>query len=169
MMERLTKRIEHEIVRNRSDNIICSNFCTGCGRADCDFIRACLDRLAEYEDIGTPEEFLAFTNTGMAPDEYDKAVKYIAWAMATFTILRHQFGPDRANEIMTAEADGRLQVLPCKVGDKVYQTDGVRVYELTVSQLVFDTETIAFDESAIGESIYLTREEAEAALEGGRP
>lgn len=61
--------------------------------------------------------------------------------------------------------------LPCKLGDTVYQTDGIRVYESTIGEItltarhsIFVTENIAFDEHAIGETIYLTREEAEAAI-----
>lgn len=57
-------------------------------------------------------------------------------------------------------------VPPCKVGDKVYQTDGVRVYESTIRNIVYETNGTAFDERAIGRSIFLTREEAEKALEG---
>jgi len=63
--------------------------------------------------------------------------------------------------------------LPCKVGDKIYQTDGIRTYESTIREIeisstniVYCTESIAFDERAIGDSIFLTREEAEKALEG---
>lgn len=72
-----------------------------------------------------------------------------------------------------AEEQGRLKVLPCTVGDTVYEHDGVRIYEsvitsiiLTGSQILFHTEGIGFDETAIGRSIFLTREEAERALEG---
>lgn len=61
--------------------------------------------------------------------------------------------------------------LPCKLGDTVYQTDGIRVYESTIGEItltarhsIFVTENIAFDERAIGETIYLTREAAEAAI-----
>lgn len=64
-------------------------------------------------------------------------------------------------------------VIPCKVGDTVYQTDGIRIYELDVFDVslnlknykpYFETESIDFDVSAIGKSIFLTREEAEKAL-----
>lgn len=57
-------------------------------------------------------------------------------------------------------------VPPCKVGDTVYQTDGFRIYESVVRKIIYDTEGegIAFDETAIGTSVFLTREEAEAAL-----
>lgn len=63
--------------------------------------------------------------------------------------------------------------LPRKVGDKVYQTDGIRIYKSTIRAIkissantVYFTENISFDERAIGGSIFLTREEAEKALEG---
>lgn len=58
-------------------------------------------------------------------------------------------------------------VPPCKVGDTVYQVDNAgRIYESKIKTVIYDTDGIAFDEKAIGKSIYLTREEAEKALEG---
>ena len=66
-----------------------------------------------------------------------------------------------------AEQAGLLVVLPCKVGDTVYQIDAERVYESEVKWIIFDCDDIAFDERAIGGSIFLTREEAEEALKGG--
>lgn len=63
--------------------------------------------------------------------------------------------------------------LPYKVGDKIYQTDGIRTYESTIGKIdisstntVYCTENISFDERAIGKTVFLTREEAEKALEG---
>ena len=53
----------------------------------------------------------------------------------------------------------------CKIGDTVYQTDGVRVYPLLIEKIIYDTNGIAFDETAIGKTIFLTREAAEAAKE----
>lgn len=55
--------------------------------------------------------------------------------------------------------------IKCKIGDVVYQTDGVRIYESTIRKIIYDTESVAFDESAIGESIFLTQEDAEKAKE----
>ena len=62
-------------------------------------------------------------------------------------------------------------VLPCKVGDRVYQTDGVRIYELEVLDIsmyknmpYYETESIDFDTRAIGTSIFLTKAEAEQKL-----
>ena len=55
-------------------------------------------------------------------------------------------------------------VPPCKIGDKVYQTDGVYIYESTINKVIYDAPNIAFDETAIGKSLFLTKEEAEKAL-----
>lgn len=61
--------------------------------------------------------------------------------------------------------------IPCKVGDIVYETDGVRIYELTILDISlrknkphYETESIDFDDDAIGKSIFLTKEEAERKL-----
>ena len=58
-----------------------------------------------------------------------------------------------------------------KLGDKIYQTDGVRIYEsiigeitLTAKRTIFVTENIAFDERAIGNSVFLSYAEADAHL-----
>ena len=63
-------------------------------------------------------------------------------------------------------------VPPCKVGDTIYQIDGVRIYASTIheitytsSKVIFVTENIVFDDQSINNSIFLTCEEAEEALE----
>ena len=73
----------------------------------------------------------------------------------------------KLKEYEDLEEQGLLLKLPCKVGDTVYQIDAERVYESEVKWIIFDCDDIAFDERAIGVSIFLTREEAEAALKGG--
>lgn len=55
-------------------------------------------------------------------------------------------------------------VPPVKVGDAVYEVDSVRVYESRVKRVIYETTTVAFDETAIGGSIFLSREDAERAL-----
>ena len=61
--------------------------------------------------------------------------------------------------------------IPCKVGDIVYQTDGVRIYELTILDIslhknkpYYETDGVDFDDDAIGKSVFLTKEEAERRL-----
>lgn len=71
-------------------------------------------------------------------------------------------GIDRLHELAEADKDGRCVVLPCKV----YETDGVRVYEHAVRGIIYRTAGGPdFDESTIGKSIFLTREEAERAMQ----
>ena len=107
-----------------------------------------VDRLAAYEDIGlTPEEI-------KAPFTEDTMIKLAAQALGV--------EPSRLRELAEADKDGRVIILPCKV----YETDGVRVYEHTVREVIYETAGgPAFDKNAIGKSIFLTREEAEKALQ----
>ncbi len=65
-----------------------------------------------------------------------------------------------AAEAWNWRADSKISV-----GDTVYQTDGVRVYEKTVRHVFYDTESVTFDADAIGSSIFLTRKEAEERME----
>lgn len=58
----------------------------------------------------------------------------------------------------------RFVELPCKVGDTVYQTDGVRIYEFKIKSIIYDSGFIAFNDRAIGKNVFLSREEAEKAL-----
>lgn len=81
-------------------------------------------------------------------------------------------GVDPAEVVADYLLDNGVIVPHCKVGDTVYQTDGARIYESCITHIeiysfvtVFYTDGVAFDETAIGKSIYLTKEEAEAALE----
>ena len=71
------------------------------------------------------------------------------------------------------QSENMIEVF-CKVGDTVYQTDGIRIYELEVFDVslrkgrpYYETESIDFDNTAIGDSIFLTKEEAEAKMKGG--
>lgn len=103
-------------------------------------------RLKAYEDTGlTPEEIKApFTEGTM--------INLAAQALGV--------EPSRLRELAEADKDGRVIILPCKV----YETDGVRVYEHTVREVIYETAGgPAFDKNAIGKSIFLTREEAERA------
>lgn len=69
---------------------------------------------------------------------------------------------EHIRELAEADKDGRVIILPCKV----YETDGVRVYEHTVREVIYETAGgPAFDKNAIGKSIFLTRAEAEKALQ----
>ena len=74
------------------------------------------------------------------------------------------------SEQEAAEAWNKRSDSKISVGDMVYQTDGVKVYESTVRHVFYDTESVTFDADAIGSSIFLTREEAEKRMEHyGKP
>lgn len=111
-------------------------------------------RLGHYED------------TGLEPEDVISAVDMAKIACALHELNAYKdLGPiDHLRDLLQAEKEGRMVLLPCKVGDTVYQIDAERVYESEVKWIIFDCNDIAFDERAIGVSIFLTREEAEAAL-----
>ena len=83
------------------------------------------------------------------------------------TIIESAFAEDpskaeRIRKLLAADKEGRCIILPCKV----YETDGVRVYEHTVREVIYETAGgPAFDKNAIGKSIFLTRAEAERAIQ----
>ena len=84
-------------------------------------VRDLYGRLKAYEDTGlTPEEI-------KAPFTEDTMINLAAQALGVEA--------DRLRELAEADKDGRVVVLPCKV----YETDGVRVYEHTVREVIYET------------------------------
>lgn len=65
---------------------------------------------------------------------------------------------NEANKDMAAKL--KEAGMKIKVGDTVYQTDGVRIYESAVKKVIYETTGIAFDDSAIGDTVFLSEEEA---------
>lgn len=51
-----------------------------------------------------------------------------------------------------------------KIGDPVYLTDGIRIYESKVRKFIYETDIITFDASAIGAVVFLSRDEAEKGM-----
>ena len=120
-------------------------------------IRQLYSALAPYEDTGiTAEEITATASLPMF-------VKVTSAVLGTT--------PDRLHELAEADEDGRVVVLPCKVGDTVYLivTKRAKVYMpefsfVKKSRLTFSNmERVLQD---FGKTVFLTREEAEKALEG---
>jgi hypothetical protein len=79
--------------------------------------------------------------------------------------------PSRLRELAEADKDGRVVVLPCKVGDVLYAAESAPVIPLHVMEVAIylalegedggDYERI----SNIGKTVFLTRAEAEKALQ----
>ena len=126
-----------------TDNGNCTavgGFCTAVPAAHCPLLRDFLD-------------------TGLTPDEIRNMSG--EWC-AAMSVLNGMGSYDRLRELAKADKDGRVIILPCKV----YETDGVRVYEHTVREIIYETAGgPAFDKNAIGKSIFLTRAEAERAMQ----
>ncbi len=174
-MERLTKRVNGVVVYVGTMNpymngqIPCEVESTG--------VREMMYRLAAYEDKELePEEVLP----------KDKADE-IALKLMRLADLESICSYTRLRELAEADKDGRLVVLPCKVGDTLWVTrnpwtgkllkkpldayvNGMKMYShgLYVN-LLFDTRKINgtrdYEINHIGKTVFLTREEAEAALE----
>ena len=109
-----------------------------------------VDRLAAYEDTGLEPEAVQTVKLALA-----------AKHMVDLETLNNT-SISRLEELVEADKDGRVIILPCKV----YETDGVRVYEHTVREVIYETAGgPAFDKNAIGKSIFLTRAEAERAIQ----
>lgn len=141
-------------------------------------IRQLYSALAAYEDTGlTPEEVLP----------KDKADE-IALKLMRLADLESLCSYTRLRELAEADKDGRLVVLPCRVGEKLWVTgrDNVpREMELEppdIRTVCTDEDNLCMstcnrgpdgycayrlrnDGTSIGKTVFLTREEAEKALE----
>ena len=117
-----------------------------------------IDRLAAYED------------TGLEPEEIGKWKEALRKLLSNISITGN-----RMIEIANAESEGRLIVLPCKVGDTVwYIPSGTRkIYSgichcVSIQKGGVNIHLYDFDGDAAtypASRVFLTREEAEAALE----
>lgn len=166
-MERLTKkRIDDgeaylacvELRENECDGI-----CTTCWRAG-----EAVDKLAAYEDTGfSPEAIKSVFTT-------DALINLAAQALETT--------PERLRELAAADKDGRVAVLPCKVGDTVYFVNAKQILEFAVVGYAVDETGISwvhsehvdktgntnertFSPDRFGKNTFLSREEAEKVLQ----
>lgn len=122
-----------------------------------------------YSDCGTPE--------GFKGDAIDRLAAYEDTGLEPGEILHLQSGviPAHWRDLFRAECEGRLLVLPCKVGDTVYYIDGYKSYKAKAHTFRFNGSGVRVYcerkfmgitgfEGIYGKTVFLTREEAEAAL-----
>lgn len=154
-------RFRHE------DNGNCTavgGFCTAVPAAHCPLLRQYLD-------------------TGMTPEAFQSFVVFFQDLIGN---QKASEALDRVRQLVKADRAGRLVVLPCKVGGEVYSTldDIGRLHQCRVTYVLLDERpylnTIALKPvdyegsqygasfGAFGKTVFLTREEAEAALEAKR-
>ena len=84
-----------------------------------------------------------------------------------YDILGDNYNLDRLREIVEADRDGRCVVLPCKVGEAVYQVDDGDIFDMTVESIQIDSDDPT-DMSIFTDELTLdrTEREARAALKG---
>lgn len=82
--------------------------------------------------------------------------------------------PEEVERYAKAEKDGRLLVLPCKVGDTVWfntyknnatECVGIQPHEVKRVNVCFFTDGAEIPQWEFGNTVFLTREDAEKALE----
>ena len=119
-----------------------------------------VDRLAAYED------------TGLTPEQVENAKTIIESAFAEDTSKA-----ERIRKLLAADKDGRVVVLPCKVGDTVWRIvrDGEpHITRDEVRDMYFADDMtpcvelvggrVTFTEK-FGKTVFLSRAEAERALQ----
>ena len=97
------------------------------------------DKLAAYED------------TELSPEEFKKKSESVL----------ELYG--KLKPYADAEEQGRLVILPCKVGETVWRVNFDKRRK-SIEEIRFDVNVY----TAFGKTVFLTREEAEAALNGGQ-
>lgn len=124
----------------------------------------------------------AYEDTGLEPE----AVETVKLALAA----KHMVDLETLNntpisrlvELAEADKDGRVVVLPCKVGETVYFVNAEQILEFTVVRYAMDETGISwvdsehvdkigntnertFSPDRFGKNTFLTREEAERAMQ----
>lgn len=169
-MERLTKRSSDTTHEN---GVCCTHFggpecceVEGNCAVGCPWEEAALERLCDYEDTR-----LTSTEVRSMSGEW----------RAMMSVLNSIGSYDRLRELAEADKDGRVVVLPCKVGQRVFallDTDK-HISECEVKQIGMGNKIgfIGLEPigargreygvtlNGFGKSVFLTREEAEKALE----
>lgn len=106
-----------------------------------------LEELKSYKDIGTLKELKELKENGA----------FTGVELAKLAIMQKEL-----KEYKDLEEQGLLVRLPCKVGTEVYYILGIpNKMPCTIDKCVFELS----DVHKIGESLFLTREEAEKKLE----
>ena len=111
---------------------------------------------------GGVERLAAYEDTHMMPSD----VTSMRMDMAIIAALFNGVDVDRMKELAEADKDGRLVVLPCKVGDTVYRIFNPLSCEPVISaHTLMSVDYIVRWIDKFGKTVFLTREEAEKALE----
>lgn len=122
------------------------------------------------------ERLKAYEDTGLSPQACAEAREIEE------TLSGWDYSISRMVELMKADVEGCVVVLPCKVGDTVYFVNAKQILEFTVVGYAVDETGISwvysehvdktghtyertFSPDRIGKTTFLSREEAEKALQ----
>lgn len=116
------------------------------------------------------EDLRAYKATGLTPAEVERSKLEIEAGCVKAIARTYGIDINRLQKLAEADKDGRLVVLPCKVGDTVYRLFVGNPDNPVIATLKINTVTEAV--KLIGKmgmhkyiGTFLTREEAEKALE----
>lgn len=126
------------------------------------------------------EKLKAYEDLGFEPEEYKRAMSADIMVRAAAVALG--VAAERLRELAEADKAGRVVVLPCKVGDRLYEVTGrktISVYKVRAIRVELFGMFIEWDivegfvwqslsginAGEIGKTVFLTREEAEKELE----
>lgn len=128
------------------------------------------------------ERLKAYEDTGLGPEEVERSKLEIEAGCVKAIARTYGIDINRLRKLAEADKDGRLVVLPCKVGDGLYEVTGrktISVYKVRAIRVELFGLFIEWDieegfvwqslaginAGEIGKTVFLTREEAEKALE----
>lgn len=153
-MERLTSR---EPRVSGLSGVCCTHF----GGSDCQAVQGCCGDGCVWEDAAW-ERLAAYEDTGLEPEDLKKV--FNADAVLKLAAQALKTTPAHLRELVQAEQDGRLIVLPIALNKKVW----VAAPHLPApyQSIYVNTDEILRD-VANGYVFGKTREEVEAALKGG--
>lgn len=127
------------------------------------------------------ERLKAYEHTGLGPEEVERSKLEIEAGCVKAIARTYGIDINRLRKLAEADKDGRLVVLPCKVGDRLYEVTGrktisvykVRAIRVELFGLFIDWDIVdgfvwqslsGINAGEIGKTIFLTREETEKAL-----
>lgn len=151
-MERLTYRLNDQF-DNPTDSIILKPYLR---YEDPETRKKILNRLAAYEDTGLEPEKIKKLRE-LCTDEVAELARILRKAIESGEV-------DHIRNLIRADQDGRLVVLPCKVGDTIWRIKCFADWPDIGKPYVEADAFLYRDIHYFGKTVFLTREEAEAAL-----
>ena len=136
----------------------------------------------DHDYVSAAYRLAAYEDTGLYPESVE-ALKLSMMGKAISEITEFDGLPiDRLRELAEADKEGRVVVLPCKVGDMLYEVTGrktISVYKVKAIRVELFSLFIEWDivegfvwqylnginANEIGKTVFLSREEAEKALQ----